>query len=93
MWFAWALHIEAANAIVGNDEGHARRALLLAGVAMGCSANFAWRGHRRTRKEYRPDLKTAALLRDRGMKWASDFKTTSEEVHALYRIREWGTAD
>lgn len=93
MWFAWALHIEAANAIVGKDEGHARRALLLAGVAMGCSANFVWRGHRRTREEYRPDVTTAGLLRDRGMKWASNFNPASEEVHALYRIREWGAAD
>lgn len=93
MWFAWALHTEAANAIVGKDEGYTRRCLLLAGVAMGCAANFAWRGHRRTREEYRPDVTTAALLHDRGMRWASEFKSASEEVHALYRTREWGTAD
>jgi hypothetical protein len=90
MWFAWALQIEAAYAIVGTDAGHARRALLLAGVATGCAANFAWRGHRRTRAEYRPDVATTSLLRDRGMKWASDFEAAAQEVHALYRIREWG---
>jgi hypothetical protein len=90
MWFAWALQIEAADTIVGTDEGHARRALLLAGVATGCAANFAWRGHRRTRAEYRADAGAARMLRDRGMQWASDFEAATEEVHALYRIREWG---
>jgi hypothetical protein len=91
MWFAWALQTEAAYAIVGVDEGHARRALLLAGVATGCAANFAWRGHRRTRAEYRADAATASLLRHRGMQWASDFRTSADEIHALYRIREWGS--
>jgi hypothetical protein len=93
MWFAWALQIEAAHAIVGIDAGHARRALLLAGVATGCAANFAWRGHRRTRAEYRPDAATASLLRERGMQWACNFQATAREVHALYRIREWGHED
>jgi hypothetical protein len=90
MWFAWALQIEAAHAIVGIDEGHVRRALMLAGVATGCAADFAWRGHRRTRAEYRQNSKTVNLLRDRGVQWASDFRAASKEVHALYRIREWG---
>jgi hypothetical protein len=90
MWFAWALQLEAAHAIVGIDDQHARRALLLAGVAAGCAANFAWRGHRRTRSEYRADAATAALLRARGLVWARDFQRAAEEVHALYRIREWG---
>ncbi len=93
MWFAWALHIEAAELIRGTNEGHARRALLLAGVATGCAANFAWRGHRRTRAEYRPDAATAALLRDRGLGWATDFQAAAREVHALYHIREWGQED
>ena len=93
MWFAWALQLEAAHAIVGADEGHARRALQMAGVATGCPANFAWRGHRRTRAEYRPDAETASLLRERGMRWATDFGAAAEEVHALFRIREWGSED
>ena len=92
MWFAWALQIEAARVIAGEDESHARRSLLLAGVATGCPANFAWRGHRRTRAEYQPDTATASLLRTLGMKWASDFDAAAREVHALYRIREWGSA-
>ncbi|HST53515.1 MAG TPA: hypothetical protein VLJ61_16000 [Pyrinomonadaceae bacterium] len=91
MWFAWALQLEAARAIVGDDEEHARRSLQLAGVAAGCPANFAWRGHRRTRVEYRADDETAALLRERGTKWAGDFDAASREIHALFRIREWGS--
>jgi hypothetical protein len=90
MWFAWALQLEAANAIAGEDEGHPRRALLLAGVASGCPASFAWHGHRRTRPEYMPGDGTARVLRDRGLRWASDFEAAAREVHALYRIREWG---
>jgi hypothetical protein len=93
MWFAWALQLEAAQAIAGADEGHARRALQLAGVAMGCPANFAWRGHRRTREEYRADSETATILRERGMKWSTDFDAAAREIHALFRIREWGNED
>jgi hypothetical protein len=93
MWFAWALHTEAAHVIVGTDSDHARRALTLAGVAIGCAANYAWRGHRRTRREYRPDATTAAALRERGLQWASDFDAARKEVHALFRIREWGGED
>jgi hypothetical protein len=94
MWFAWALHTEAVDVIVGRSDraSHARRALTLAGVATGCPANFAWRAHRRTRPEYLPDDVTARLLRVRGFVWASDHDAASEEVHALYRIREWGSA-
>jgi hypothetical protein len=90
MWFAWALQLEAARAIAGEDEGHARRTLQLSGVATACPANFAWRGHRRTREEYAADEGTARLLRERGMKWATDFDAAACEVHALFRIREWG---
>jgi hypothetical protein len=91
MWFAWALQLEAAQAIGSDDEGHARRALMMAGVASGCPANFAWRGHRRTRTEYKPDAETKGLLRERGLRWTSDFPSAAAEVHTLYRIREWGS--
>ena len=90
MWFAWAMQIEAAFLVAGQDGGHARRALLLSGVATGCPANFAWRGHRRTRPEYHADADTAALLRARGSKWTAAPETAAREIHALYRIREWG---
>jgi len=90
MWFAWAVHSEAAHAIAGRDADHARRALQMAGIATGCPANFAWRGHRRTRPEYHADERTALLLRERGMRWASDFDACAKEISALFRIREWG---
>lgn len=92
MWFAWALHTEAVETLVGRSDaaGHARRALTLAGIASGCPANFAWRGHRRTRAEYRPDAVTLSVLRARGQAWARDYDAAAAEVCALYRLREWG---
>jgi hypothetical protein len=90
MWFAWALQLEAARALAGRDDQHSRRTLQMAGVALGCGANFAWRGHRRTRSEYAADDATVALLRSRGVRWASDYDAALGEVHALYRLREWG---
>jgi hypothetical protein len=94
MWFAWAMHTEAAQALVrrGSDpRGDARRALSLAGVNVGCSAQFAWKGHRRTRPGYRADEATARLLKERGLQWAADFAGAADEAHALYRIREFGS--
>ena len=94
MWFAWALHTEAAVEVSGvRDDEHPRRALMLAGVASGCPANFAWRGHRRTRSEYIPGDSTAALLQERGQRWANDFQAACSEIHALFRIRELGHDD
>lgn len=93
MWFAWALHTEAAHAIVGADEQHARRTLTLAGVAHGCPINFLVRGHRRTRSRYRNDEETVATLRAAAEARALDFTAARLEVHALYRIREIGDAD
>ena len=90
MWFAWALHLEAARVLRGAGDGTTRHALLMAGVATGCAANFAWRGHRRTRPEYRLDEATALLLRTRGLAWARDFDAGAREVRTLFRIREWG---
>jgi hypothetical protein len=93
MWFAWALQLEAADAIAGADQGHLRRALQLAGVAIGCPANFVCRGHRRTRATYRADEATLRLLRRRAIEWSSDFAAAAAEVHGLYRIREWGAEE
>jgi hypothetical protein len=88
MWFAWALHIEAAELLTAYDTS--RRALMMAGIATGCSANFAWGGHRRTRREYGPDEATARRLQLIGGEWAEDFEAARREVHSLYRLREWG---
>lgn len=93
MWFIWSLQLEVAQIAQiapGDDAGSARRSLLLAGVAAGCSADFAWRGHRRTRPEYRPDAATITLLASRALTWSRSFGDAAAEVHALYRIREWG---
>jgi hypothetical protein len=96
MWFAWALHLEAAQELAAaglsasSDAAASRRALMMAAVATGCAANFAWRGHRRTRPGYRADTDTARHLRTLGLLWADDFEAARDEVHALYRIREWG---
>ena len=91
MWFAWALHTEAARLLTPKPD--ARHALMLAGVALGCAAQFAWRGHRRTRAEYRADAATQALLVRRGQAWALDGNAAAAEVHALYRIREFGSEE
>jgi hypothetical protein len=92
MWFAWSLQLEGAQALAtaGDDSGHIRRALLLAGVAMGCPVNFAWRDHRRTRDEYSADAKTRELLFRKAAQWTGDFAAAAREIHALFRIREWG---
>ncbi|HEY2401008.1 MAG TPA: hypothetical protein VGI23_11675, partial [Steroidobacteraceae bacterium] len=90
VWFSCALHLEAVHAIYGVDEEHARRTLMLAGIAVGCSADFVWRGHRQSRPEYSRDFQTAYFLRNMGIDWANDFRGACGEVHALFRIREWG---
>lgn len=91
MWFAWALHLEAGHLLdPHNATSERRRALMMAAVATGCAANFAWRGHRRTRPGYRADDDTARELRSLGLRWAADFAAGRAEVHALYRLREWG---
>lgn len=92
MWFAWAFELEAAHVLQRNPWPQPRHALLMAGVATGCAANFAWRGHRRTRAEYGPDAATYTLLQERGLRWASNFQAGADELHCLYRIREWGHA-
>ncbi|MEI9932220.1 MAG: hypothetical protein WDM89_17170 [Rhizomicrobium sp.] len=89
MWFAWALHTEAAE-LAGDPAAHPRHALFQAGVAMGCPINFAWRGHRRTRPEYTKDKATAGHLLERGRAWAENYNAAVDEIHALFRIREWG---
>ena len=52
--------------------------------------NFAWRGHRRTRTEYKADDETLGRLRAKGLAWTHDYDGAAEEIRALYRIREWG---
>jgi hypothetical protein len=90
MWFAWAVHLEAAELLAPSPANSPRRALMAAGIATGCPANFAWRGHRRTRPEYRALPETRQLLRERGLRWAADLPAALAEIRELFRIREWG---
>jgi hypothetical protein len=92
MWFGWAVHLEAAqlNAPPG-DTGRGLRALLLAGVALGCAMDYSSRGRRRTRSEYQAgDAAAEALLWTRAQTWRLDFDAAAAEVRELYRIREYG---
>jgi hypothetical protein len=90
MWFAWALQTEAAYAISGIDNNHSRHCLLLAGISIGCPANFAWKCHRRTRPEYQANAETLELLLKKGMVMVANYHALVNEIHALYQIREWG---
>lgn len=90
MWFVWALQIETARVARPTGDRHDLWALLLAGVAVGSAANFALRGHRRTRPEYRADAATRERLFRRGLRWADDLEAATAEVHDLFQIREWG---
>jgi hypothetical protein len=90
MWFAWAFEIEAAHVAKCNGGEDPVHSLLMTGVVTGCAANFAWRGHRRTRAEYQPTMETRDLLRRRALRWRSDVQAAADEARALYRIREWG---
>lgn len=90
MWFAWALQIEASKMIIGVDQEHARRTLMLAGIAIGCPAHFAWTGHRRTKSEYLCNKQTEDLLYERGLTFSTDFEAAAKEISTLFRIREWG---
>jgi hypothetical protein len=88
MWFAWSFVLEAADVVCGRDGQHQRRALMLAGVASGCPADFIWRGHRRSRSTYAKDQATKEALHSLGLAWAGQFDEGANEVHALFRIRE-----
>ena len=95
MWFVWAMQLEIAELAHGESarpRGGARRALLMAAIAAACPAQFVALGHRRTRPEYACDQATFDLLRSRAMVWSRSFSAATDEVHALYRIREWGHA-
>ena len=92
MWFAWAAQLEAAQMVTpAGDQWHDSRALLLAGVALGCAMDYTFRGRRRTRNEYRAaGADAATLLWERAQAWRLDFSVAAEEVRDLYRIREYG---
>jgi hypothetical protein len=90
MWFVWAAQLDASTVCARGDRERARRNLLMAGVVAGCSANFAWRGHRYTRSEYVTDRDATDLITRRFQAWTDDFTAAALEMRMLYRIREWG---
>jgi hypothetical protein len=89
MWFAWALHTEAAEFLRGNAGQH-RRQLMLGAIAAACPVNFIWRGHRRSRPEYQADEATLVYLKQMAGVWRRDFQAARTEVHCLFKLREWG---
>src|SRR5262249_45571250 len=91
MWFCWATHLECTALVLGReDPRRAQRAILAAGGALGISMDYAFRGRRRTRKEYSAGEATAELIRARALDWSRDFDMAMAEVRDLFRIREWG---
>ena len=89
MWFVWALQLELAH-LNAPEVDAPRRALVMAGVASGCPAHYVKRADRRTRTEYDSSERTTVILRDRATRWSQSMDAATHEVHALYRVREWG---
>ena len=92
MWFAWALHLECAQLVAPPDAAAgAERNVLMAGIALGCSFDYAVRRGYRTRKEYRSDQPGSwARIWSRSLECASDFAKGVGEVRDLFRIRTFG---
>jgi hypothetical protein len=92
MWFGWAVHLECAQlAAPADPDTAAIGQLLMAGAALGCSFDFAYRGRCRTRKEFTPagpgSWKHIWL---RAKECALDFSCGSRELRELFRVREYG---
>lgn len=92
MWFGWAVHLECASLVApSNADAQALRCSMMAGVALGCSFDFAFRGRRRTRKQYvAADANAAARIWTRAHECVHDFALAAKEVRELFRIREYG---
>jgi len=52
MWFAWAAQLECAELADPQSANAGLRSLVMAGIALGCSFDFAFRKRCRTRNEY-----------------------------------------
>jgi hypothetical protein len=88
MWFAWAVHLECVRVV---DRADALRALLMAGVALGTSMDYAFTGRCRTRSEYESaDAAAWARIWERARECASDFDRAAAEVRDLFFIRAYG---
>jgi len=89
MWFAWAVHLECAQLVApATDE---MRALLMAGVALGCSMDYAFLGRCRTRAEYQSrDGAAWSKIWARARECVRDFDRAAAEVRELFFIRAYG---
>lgn len=92
MWFGWAVHLECAELVAPKDpDASALRCLLMVGIALGCSFDFAFRGRRRTRREYlSADANAWHAIWSRARQCARDFVSAANEVRELFVIREYG---
>ena len=92
MWFAWALHLECAELVAPADpQGQAVRRLLMAGTALGCAFDSAFRHGYRTRKEYQSaDDGAWSRIWARARLCAASFAAGSREMRELFRIRTFG---
>jgi hypothetical protein len=89
MWFAWATHLACAELTAPDANGkESLRALLMAGVALGCSMDFAFTGRARTRERYEAADEAAwRAIWATARKCARDFETAAAEVRDLFFIR------
>lgn len=92
MWFAWAAHLECVEMVSPKESQNAELwPLLMAGTAMGCSFDFAFRKRCRTRSEYlSADIEAGSRIWRRALHLSLDFKQAASEVRQLFRIREYG---
>jgi hypothetical protein len=87
MWFAWALQLECAQLVLGAD-GEADRALLMAGVVLGCALDYAHTGRCRTRRAYRGDGGRRRVW-EQAHACVGDFSRGAAEVRELFYIRAY----
>jgi hypothetical protein len=92
MWFAWAVHLEAVQIVApATPDEEQMRALLMAGVAFGCSMDYAFSGRCRTRREYEAGgYKAWRAIWKKGRELTSDFDRAAAEVRSLFFIRAYG---
>jgi hypothetical protein len=91
MWFAWALALECAQLVAPTSrEAELDRALFMAGVAVGCSMDYTFRGRGRTRRAYHGrDAQAWERIWAMGHALRHDFDAAAAEVRELFYIRTY----
>jgi hypothetical protein len=92
MWFAWATQLDVAQLVApASGAALALRTLLMAGVALGCSMDYAFSGRCRTRREYQlADASAWLRIWQTASECATDFEAAAREVRELFLIRAFG---